>query len=81
MPGVYTVTVTVTDDDTGSVSQNTAYVVVYDPTGSFVTGGGWIDSPAGATHQSDAYWPSNFGFVSRYEKGATVPAARPISGL
>ncbi len=28
-------------------------IVVYDPNGGFVTGGGWIDSPAGAYYPSD----------------------------
>jgi hypothetical protein len=48
--------------------------VFYDPDAGFVTGGGWINSPAGA-------YPANlslvgkgtFGFVSKYKKGATVP--------
>jgi hypothetical protein len=77
VPGVYTVTVTVTDDDTGAASQSTPYVVVYDPTGSFVTGGGWIESPAGAyTPDPTLTGRAHFGFVSRYEKGATVPSGK-----
>ena len=47
-PGVYTVGVTVTDDDTGSATSMYEFVVVFDPSGGFVTGGGWINSPAGA---------------------------------
>ncbi len=41
-----------------------AIVVIYDPSAGFVTGGGWINSPAGA-----AVWDAtltgkaNFGFV------------------
>jgi hypothetical protein len=64
----------VTDDDGGAGQSIFQYAVVYDPTGGFVTGGGWIDSPAGA------YGPDptlsgrgNFGFVSKYERGANVP--------
>ena len=45
--GIYTIVVTVADDDGGSNSASTS-VVVFDPNGGFVTGGGWIDSPAGA---------------------------------
>jgi hypothetical protein len=51
-----------------------AYLAVYDPNGGFVTGGGWIMSPAGA------YYPNvglsgkaNFGFNSKYKKGSNVP--------
>ena len=46
--GVYRVSVTVTDKDGGSDSAFYEYVVVYDPSAGFVTGGGWIVSPAGA---------------------------------
>jgi hypothetical protein len=48
--------------------------VVYDPSAGFVTGGGWIQSPAGA-YKADVYLTgkATFGFVSKYKKGATVP--------
>ena len=72
--GVYTVVVTVTDDDTGSASANFEYVVVYDPNGGFVTGGGWINSPPGAYAPDPSLTgKANFGFVSKYKPGATVP--------
>ncbi len=51
------------------------YAVVYDPIGGFVTGGGYIMSPAGAYVQDPAATgKANFGFVSKYKKGATVPS-------
>ena len=40
MPGVYTLQVSVTDDDGGIGAYIFKYVVVYDPSGGFVTGGG-----------------------------------------
>ena len=72
-PGVYTVEVTVTDDADDSATA-TSLIVIYDPGGGFVTGGGWIDSPVGAyVPEPDAAGPARFGFVSQYKKGATVP--------
>jgi hypothetical protein len=39
-----------------------------------VTGGGWIESPAGAYKPDGSLTGhANFGFVSKYKKGATVP--------
>jgi hypothetical protein len=50
------------------------YLVAYDPSAGFVTGGGWIDSPAGAYFDDLALTgKATFGFVSKYKKGATVP--------
>ena len=74
-PGVYTITVTVTDKDgdSGSADAET-FIVIYDPDGGFVTGGGWIDSPVGAYIPDPTLTgKANFGFVSKYKKGAQVP--------
>jgi len=74
--GVYTVTVTVNDKIPGTGSRTyEQYVVVYDPAGGFVTGGGWINSPAGAYAPNPALGgKATFGFVSKYQKGATAPS-------
>jgi hypothetical protein len=75
-PGVYTILASVRDDDTGTVAKglDTQYVVVFDPSGGFVTGGGWIMSPAGASTQfPTATGKANFGFVSKYKKGSNTP--------
>jgi hypothetical protein len=72
--GVYTLTLTVTDKDGGSGQAIFQYVVVYDPSAGFVTGGGWINSPAGAyTPDPSLTGRATFGFVSKYQHGATVP--------
>jgi hypothetical protein len=72
--GVYSLKLRLTDW-AGNVGQSIfQYVVVYNPGGGFVTGGGWIDSPAGAYAPSPLLTgKATFGFVSKYEKGATVP--------
>ncbi|MGD2252165.1 MAG: PKD domain-containing protein [Anaerolineales bacterium] len=73
-PGVYVITLTLTDDDGGMAVADFHYLVVYDPEGGFVTGGGWIVSPEGA-YGADPLLTgrANFGFVSKYKKGADVP--------
>ncbi|MCA9213378.1 MAG: hypothetical protein KDB27_09960, partial [Planctomycetales bacterium] len=77
-PGVYEVNAMVTDDDGGVASAIYQFIVIYDPAGGFVTGGGWIDSPAGACSfescDADTTGKANFGFVSKYKNGATVPS-------
>jgi PKD repeat protein len=73
--GVYTVTLTVTDEDGNSRTSTYEYVVVYDPDGGFVTGGGWIDSPEGAYMCDPSLTgKASFDFVSKYKKGASVPS-------
>lgn len=74
--GVYRLRMTVSDDDGGiSNEQVFEYVVVYDPEGAFVTGGGWIDSPPGAYAPDPTLsGKASFGFVSRYKPGATIPS-------
>ncbi|MCH6200418.1 T9SS type A sorting domain-containing protein [Aquiflexum sp. LQ15W] len=66
--GVFKVTATVNDGNNSS----TAYIPVYDASGSFVTGGGWINSPAGSMPANPTViGKANFGFVSRYKKGSS----------
>jgi hypothetical protein len=73
-PGTYTIELTVADDDGGSGISLFQFVVVYDPDGGFVTGGGWIDSPAGAyVADPTLVGSAHFGFVARYKKGAMTP--------
>jgi hypothetical protein len=72
--GVYTVTLTVTDN-TGKSTQGYRTVVVYDPAAGFVTGGGWITSPIGAYRPDPTITGrASFAFVSKYKKGATTPS-------
>ena len=71
--GIFDVTLEVTDSF-GESDIAESLVVVYDPSGGFVTGGGWFDSPAGAYIAGETLTGKvNFGFVSKYKKAAAIP--------
>ncbi len=77
-PGVYSVQLTVANacghsTTADSLVDQPAMVVIYDPSAGFVTGGGWIASPAGAYAGTSLTGKATFAFVSKYKKGATVP--------
>jgi hypothetical protein len=68
--GLYAVTAEVGSGCASTV----AYFSVYDPNAGFVTGGGWINSPAGAyTNDVTLVGKANFGFNAQYKKGNTTP--------
>ena len=72
--GVYEFCVNGTDSADNVGAASCAFLAVYDPTGGFVTGGGWINSPAGAYIANPALGgKASFGFVARFRKGQTVP--------
>ena len=78
-PGVYKVTLKVTDN-TGVTSwvdtqdDVESIVVVYDPASGYTIGGGWIDSPLGALVSDPTMMGKmTFGFNSKFFKGATNP--------
>jgi hypothetical protein len=72
--GVYDLCVSGTDTSDNMSEPECTLLVVYDPEGGFVTGGGWILSPAGA-YVSDPTLTgkANFGFISKYKNGASMP--------
>jgi len=73
--GVYTVKASV--DTLPECLTAEAFLAVYDTTAGFVTGGGWINSPAGAyVADSGLTGKATFGFVSKYKKGANVPTGQ-----
>ena len=66
------------EDEPGNVGEETcAFLVVYDPTAGFVSGGGWVQSEAGYCQLDEAcetaQGKANFGFISRYKQGAQTP--------
>jgi hypothetical protein len=76
--GVYTVTFTISDGCNGTGTGKFEFIVIYDPNGGFVTGGGWIDSPAGAYAAIPALaGKANFGFVSKYKNTKSTTPVPP----
>ncbi|RIJ46826.1 HYR domain-containing protein [Maribellus luteus] len=73
-PGVYRIELIVSDTCGNLDTMLSDYIPVYDPDGGFVTGGGWIWSPAGAYKEDMTLTgKANFGFVAKYKKGSNVP--------
>ncbi len=74
--GIFELTFTATDPSGLSDTDNTT-VMVYGPARGFVTAGGWIYSaPGNYAADPTLEGKANFGFVSKYKKGATVPTGQ-----
>jgi hypothetical protein len=73
--GVFTITLTMKDPSGASGTSVFQYEVIYNPNGGFVTGGGWITSPAGAYVANPSLTgKAHFGFNSGYKPGRSVPS-------
>jgi PKD repeat protein len=77
-PGIYSITLKLTVNRGSVMTEQSArsanYVVVYNPDGGFVTGGGWIHSPEKAYGSSKTQiGKTSFVFDSKYERGAKKP--------
>lgn len=73
-PGVYTLTLTLSDGSGNSSTVSHQFVVVFDPNGGYVSGTGTVNSPVGAYIPNPTIsGKANFGFVARYGHGALVP--------
>ena len=76
-PGVHRISVRGTDSAGNVGDVENILLAVYDPMAGFVTGGGWINSPEGAfTADPDLIGKAIFGFVSKYQRGATAPTGQ-----
>ena len=74
-PGLNTICVRGTDAGGNVGNAECIVLAVYDPAAGFVTGGGRVNSPAGADLDNpSAAGPANFGFVSKYLPGRTTPS-------
>ncbi len=75
LPGIFPVHVMVTDVG-GLTASDQTYVAVFDRNNGFVTGGGWIDSPAGAyTFDPLLTGKAEFSFDAKYVKKNASPVA------
>ncbi|MCW4047276.1 MAG: sodium-translocating pyrophosphatase [Candidatus Bathyarchaeota archaeon] len=75
--GVYNLQVRGTDEMGNKASEKGTTLVVYDPDAGFVTGEGWIHSPAGAYAANPALsGKATFKFESRYLKGTSTPTGQ-----
>jgi hypothetical protein len=73
--GVYKICVRGTDSYGNTGCEVCTFLAVYDANNGFVTGGGWINSPAGAYYPNPTLTgTANFGFVSKYAKGQSIPS-------
>jgi hypothetical protein len=71
--GVYTINVCV-KDAVGATGCAQVWIVVYDPNGGFITGGGWINVGTNSyTANPGLTGRANFGFNSQYKKNANIP--------
>ncbi len=62
--GVYSAAIVVSDDDGGTATATFASVIVFDTNAGFITGGGWITTPAGK---------GNLNVNAKYNKNAATP--------
>ena len=79
LPGVCTVSVRARDAAGNWSAPSSAILVVYNPTGGFATGGGWIvpgnvvnSNPGNVLPGLDSTSKANFGFVVKYQSGAST---------
>jgi uncharacterized repeat protein (TIGR03803 family) len=81
-PGLYTVSLTVSNTCGQTVSSDAEPIAIYDPELGFITGGGWFNSPPGAySTRPVTTGKAHYAFVAKYLKGSTVPTGNTLIKL
>jgi len=71
---ILSITIKATDVAGNTVVSEPTLLAIYDPTGAFITAGGWFTSPAGAYKaDSTVTGKANLGLNSKYKKGTMIP--------
>ncbi|MDX9883317.1 MAG: cadherin-like domain-containing protein [Prolixibacteraceae bacterium] len=71
--GLYNVTLTIEDACGVTDTDEFSYVVIYNPCNGFITGGGYINSPAGSLSANlSATGKANYGFEAKYKKDGSL---------
>ena len=77
--GVYTITLTLTDNHGGSATSTYEFVSVYDAAAGWVSGSKEFTSPIGAvTGNASATGKANFGFQAKYQNAAMTPSGTNV---
>lgn len=75
--GVYTVLLTITDDDFASGTNQFMYIVVYNPSGGFLTGAGRFNAPTGSIPANPGEsGMTNFGANAKYVNSTLTGSTR-----
>lgn len=78
-PGIYTISIMLTNDQGHTATLEYKYVVVYDPNADFVSGIGWFHSPEGAYLENPSgKGKVDFGFGIQNKKGSGMPHGKMI---
>ena len=78
-PGLYTISLTITDAEGDSASLQHRYVVIYDPTTDIVAGIGSFHSPVGSyVNKPNAKGKVDFGFGIQTTNGSNEPQGKVV---
>lgn len=78
-PGVYTVHITIADNNGFTTTSVYEYIVVYDPSAGWISGAKEYNSnPGSVVNNPDASGKTNFGFQVKYSQGSLIPSGKNV---